>query len=58
MEDYVTEEQKDPVKIDKNKINKMNVELIESDVFKIEDGFLRHDSIKLATLIMYYLMRD
>ena len=55
---YVTQEQKDPVRIDKNKISKMNVELIESDIFKIEGGYLRHDSIKLATLIMYYLMRD
>lgn len=55
---YETQEQKDPVRIDKNKINKLNVELIESDIFKIEGGYLRHDSIKLATLIMYYLMRD
>jgi len=55
---YVTEEQKDPVLIDKEKIEKMGVELIESDIFKVEEEKLRHDSIKLATLIMFYLMRD
>ena len=57
-EKYETEEQKDPVIIDKEKIDSLNVELIESDLFKIEDNRLRHDSIKLATLIMFYLMRD
>ena len=55
---YETLEQKDPVLIDKKKIDKLKVELIESDLFKIEDELLRHDSIKLATLIMFYLMRD
>lgn len=55
---YSSEEQKDPVLIDKEKIESLNVELIESDIFKVEDEHLRHDSIKLASLIMFYLMRD
>ena len=55
---YLSQEQKDPVPIDKEKIEKLKVELIESDIFKVEDELLRHDSIKLASLIMFYLMRD
>ncbi len=55
---YLSEEQKDPVSIDKEKIESLNVELIESDIFKVEEEHLRHDSIKLASLIMFYLMRD
>jgi len=55
---YLSEEQKDPVLIDKEKLEKLNVELIESDIFKVEEEHLRHDSIKLASLIMFYLMRD
>ena len=55
---YLSEEQKDPVPIDKEKLEKLNVELIESDIFKVEEEHLRHDSIKLASLIMFYLMRD
>lgn len=55
---YLSEEQKDPVSIDKEKLEKLNVELIESDIFKVEEEHLRHDSIKLASLIMFYLMRD
>ena len=55
---YLSEEQKDPVPIDKEKLEKLNVELIESDIFKVGEEHLRHDSIKLASLIMFYLMRD
>ena len=55
---YSSEEQKDPVLIDKEKIESLNVELIEADIFKEEDELLRHNSIKLASLIMFYLMRD
>ena len=58
IDKYITEEQKDPVIIDKEKIESMNIELIESDIFKVENKKLRHNSTKLATLIMFYLMRD
>ncbi len=54
---YETEEQKDPVKIDYGKLNKLNVELIESDLLVVEDNTLRHNSIKLSSLIFSYLMR-
>ena len=54
---YETEEQKDPVKIDYEKLEKLDVELIESDLVIIEDNVLRHDSLKLSTIIFSYLMR-
>lgn len=54
---YETEEQKDPVKIDYEKLQNLNVELIESDLVIIEDNVLRHDSLKLSTIIFSYLMR-
>lgn len=55
---YETEEQKDPAVIDKQSLKKLNIEVIESDLLKVKNGVLRHDSIKLATIIMQYLMRD
>lgn len=55
---YETKEQKDPVIIDKDRIDKLGVELIESDLIKVENNVLRHDSIKIASIIMLYLMRD
>ncbi len=56
-EKYETEEQKDPVKVDYEKLEKLDVELIESDLIIIEDNVLRHDSLKLSTIIFSYLMR-
>jgi len=55
---YETKEQKDPVFIDRLELEKMNVELIESDLLKVIDGTLRHDSLKLSTIVFNYLMRD
>lgn len=57
-EKYETEEQKDPVIIDKEELDKIGVELIEADLIKVDDNVLRHDSLKLASLIMSYIMRD
>lgn len=53
---YATEEQKDPVLIDETKLKRMNVELIKDNLVTIEDGFLRHDSLKVGYLIFSYLM--
>lgn len=55
---YETKEQKDPVAIDYNNIKKLKTELIESDLIRIEDNVLRHNSIKVATIIMSYIMQD
>ena len=55
---YETEEQKDPVLIDYDEINKIGVELIEEDLMIIDtDNTLKHDSLKLSSVIFSYLMR-
>ena len=54
---YYTEEQKDPVPIDHKKLKELGVELIEDDLIIIEDNILRHNSLKLSSLIFSYLMR-
>ena len=55
---YETEEQKDPVLIDYETIKEMGVELIEDDLVIIdEDNTLKHNSLKLSSLIFSYLMR-
>lgn len=54
---YYTEEQKDPVLIDHDKLQELGVELIEDDLIVIEDNILRHNSLKLSSLIFSYLMR-
>ena len=49
-------EGKDAVKIDESKINKMGVQLITENLFKVEEGYVRHDALKTAFLIFSYLM--
>ena len=57
-EKYSTAEQKEPVKIDHENIKKLGVELIEDDLIIVEDNILRHNSLKLSSLIFSYLMRN
>lgn len=54
---YATEEQKDPVPIDYDEIKKMGVELIEGDLIVIEDNRIRHNSLRLSSMVFSYLMR-
>ena len=55
---YESEEQKDPVLIDYEELNNIGVELIEDDLMIIDkDNTLKHDSLKLSSLIFAYLMR-
>ena len=55
---YETEEQKDPVLIDYDELEKLDVELIEDDlIIKDVDHTLKHNSLKLSSLIFSYLMR-
>lgn len=56
-EKYESKEQKDPVKLDYGKLDKIGVELIEEDLIVVEDNMLRHNSMKLSSLIFSYLMR-
>lgn len=56
---YETEEQKDPVLIDYEELEKIGVELIEDDLMIIdEDNTLKHNSLKLSSIIFSYLMRN
>ena len=55
---YESKEQKDPVLIDKEELDKVGVELIAEDLLTIaEDNTLKHDSLKLSSVIFSYLMR-
>ena len=55
---YETEEQKDPVLIDEKELKKVGVELIADDLIMIaDDNTLKHDSLKLSSVIFSYLMR-
>ena len=55
---YESEEQKDPVLIDYEELEKIDVELIEDDLMIIDtDNTLKHNSLKLSSLIFSYLMR-
>ena len=55
---YETEEQKDPVLLDKTIVEKMNVKIISDDFTYItKNNLLRHDNIKVGFHIFYYLMK-
>ncbi len=49
-------EGKDAVRIDESKIAKMGVQLISEKLFKVEEGYVRHDALKTAFLIFSYMM--
>lgn len=54
---YESEEQKEQVPIDYENIKKAKYELIEDDLLTTVDGTLKHNSLKLSSLIFSYLMR-
>lgn len=55
---YATEEQKDPVLLDESTLKKMRVKVIKDKIYTIEDGFLRHDTLKTAYLVFSVLMEN
>lgn len=57
LDKYATQEQKDPVRIDYENIIKQNYELLEGDLLTTVDGTIKHDSLKLSSIIFSYLMR-
>ena len=54
---YSDEEQKEPVKIDYDNIKNQKYELIEEDLVTTQDGTLKHNSLKISSVIFSYLMR-
>lgn len=57
IEKYHREEEKDPVIIDKENINKMNVRVIKDNFIKLKDKGLKHDAIKLSLRIFEDLIK-
>lgn len=57
LKKYQTEEQKKPVFIDYENLKKIDTELIEDDLLTIVDGTIRHNALKLSSIIFSYLMR-
>ena len=57
LKKYETEEQKEQVPIDYENIRKGRFELIEEDLLTTVDGTLKHNSLKLSSVIFSYLMR-
>ena len=49
-------EGKEAVKVDEDELEKMQVRLIADKLFKVEEGYIRHDSLKTAYLIFSYLI--
>lgn len=55
---YADEEQKEPVIIDYKNIVKQKYELIEDDLITTQDGTIKHNSLKVSSVIFSYLMRE
>lgn len=53
---YYTLEQKDPVKLDREELKKLKIKVIDDNFVSIEDGLLRHNAIKVSSLIFSYLL--
>lgn len=53
---YSKEEQKDPVKLDLDDVEKMGKIVLADKLYKIEENYYRHDSLKTAYMIFSYLM--
>ena len=57
IDKYASEEQKEPVRIDYENINNQKYELIEDDFVTTQDGTIKHNSLKVSSVIFSYLMR-
>ena len=56
LKKYETEEQKDYVKFDKDKIQELGIDYIVDKIYCFEDDSIKHDSLKTAYLIFSYIM--
>ena len=57
LEKYSREEEKDLVKIDYDNMKNAHYEVLEDDLLVTDDGTIKHDSLKLSSMIFSYLMR-
>lgn len=56
VEKYRVSEQKDPVIIDEENLQKMGVSVLSDTLYLIENECYRHDALKVAYLVFRYLM--
>ncbi len=57
LKKYSSEEQKDLVKIDYDNMKNRKYEVFEDDLLTTNNGTIRHDSLKLSSIIFSYLMK-
>ena len=57
IDKYHREEEKDPVIIDRDKLNQMNVKIIKDDFITKDNETLKHDPIKLSLKIFEELIK-
>ena len=53
---YLARENKTVVPLDREHVEPLGARVVEDDMVCIEDGWVRHDSLKTAFLIFSYLM--
>lgn len=58
IEKYLLTENKSLVELDRDKIKALGAEIIEDDIFSIDEGRIRHNALKTAFLIFSYLMKE
>lgn len=56
IKNYETLEQKDLVDVDRNNINEMKIDTVENDYISIENGMIRHNTLRVAIDIISYLL--
>ena len=55
---YFRTEGKEPVHVDRPKLEEQGVELIEDSLLSMENGAIRHNALKTAFQIFAFLMRQ
>lgn len=56
VQNYETTEQKDLVAVDRNNLQNFNIDIIENDYISIENGMIRHNTLRVAIDILSYLL--
>ena len=56
VKNYETTEQKDLVEMDYENLEKMNLDIIDNDYIMIDNGMIRHNTLRVAIDILSYLL--
>ena len=56
VKNYETTEQKDLVLLDYDNLKNLQVDIIENDYISIENGMIRHNTLRVAIDILSYLL--